>query len=236
MRQAGKVVADTIKAVLKDVRPGVTTGELDAVANKCITGAGAKPSFLGYRGFPCTICTSVNEEIVHGIPGKRVLKEGDILSLDVGAIVGGYHGDSAITVPVGMVGLDAQRLLEVAEESLNAAIRQCQAGARMGDISWAVQDYAEGQGFSVVKEYVGHGIGRALHEEPSVPNFGVPGRGLVLHPGMVLAIEPMVNMGAWKTRLLADGWTVVTEDGKLSAHFEHTIAISDDAPEVLTAR
>lgn len=236
MREAGKVVANTIKALLKEVRPGITTGELDAIAHKSITGAGAKPSFLGYRGFPGTICTSLNEEIVHGIPGKRVLKEGDILSLDVGAIVGGYHGDSATTVAVGKISKEAQVLLEVAEESLNAAIRQCKAGARMGDVSWAVQQYAESKGYSVVKEYVGHGIGRALHEEPSVPNFGAPGRGLVLKPGMVLAIEPMVNVGVWKTRVLADNWTVVTEDGKLSAHFEHTIAINDGAPEVLTAR
>lgn len=236
MREAGKVVANTIKALLKEVRPGITTGELDAIAHKSITGAGAKPSFLGYRGFPGTICTSLNEEIVHGIPGKRVLKEGDILSLDVGAIVGGYHGDSATTVAVGKISKEAQVLLEVAEESLNAAIRQCKAGARMGDVSWAVQQYAESKGYSVVKEYVGHGIGRALHEEPSVPNFGAPGRGLVLKPGMVLAIEPMVNVGVWKTKVLADNWTVVTEDGKLSAHFEHTIAINDGAPEVLTAR
>jgi methionyl aminopeptidase len=236
MRQAGKVVAETIKALLKEVRPGITTGELDQVAHRTITGAGAKPSFLGYRGFPATICTSLNEEIVHGIPGKRVIKDGDILSLDVGAIVGGYHGDSAITVPVGKISPQAQKLLTVAEGSLDAAISQCRAGARMGDVSWAVQQYAEKQGFSVVKEYVGHGIGRALHEEPSVPNYGSPGKGLVLKPGMVLAIEPMVNVGVWRTRLLADNWTVVTEDGKLSAHFEHTVAITEGAPEVLTAR
>ncbi|MBF8299189.1 MAG: methionine aminopeptidase [Dehalococcoidia bacterium] len=236
MREAGAVVANTIKALLREVRPGITTGELDALAHKTITQAGAKPSFLGYRGFPGTICTSINEEIVHGIPGKRVLKEGDILSLDVGAIVGGFHGDSATTVPVGKVSTEAMTLMEVAEESLNAAIRQCRAGARMGDVSWAVQQYAESKGFSVVKEYVGHGIGRALHEEPSVPNFGAPGRGLVLRPGMVLAIEPMVNVGVWKTRVLADNWTVVTEDGKLSAHYEHTIAINEESPEVLTAR
>ena len=236
MRLAGQVVALTIKALLKEVRPGITTGELDAVAHRTIVGAGAKPSFLGYRGFPGTICTSVNEEIVHGIPGKRVLKDGDILSLDVGAIVGGYHGDSATTVAVGKITPAAGTLLEVAEESLNAAIRHCWAGVRMGDVSWAVQEYAESKGFSVVKEYVGHGIGRALHEEPSVPNYGTPGKGLVLRPGMVLAIEPMVNVGVWKTRVLEDNWTVVTQDGKLSAHFEHTIAINDGAPEVLTAR
>lgn len=236
MRQAGQVVALTIRTLIKEVRPGITTGELDAIAHKTIVGAGAKPSFLGYRGFPGTICTSLNEEIVHGIPGKRVLKEGDVLSLDVGAIVGGFHGDSATTVPVGVITAEATKLLEVAEEALNAAIRQCRAGARMGDVSWAVQQYAESKGFSVVKEYVGHGIGRALHEEPSVPNYGTPGKGLLLRPGMVLAIEPMVNVGAWKTRVLDDNWTVVTQDGKLSAHFEHTISINDGAPEVLTAR
>lgn len=236
MRQAGQVVAKTIKVLLKEVRPGITTGELDAIAHKCMLEAGSKPSFLGYRGFPATICTSINEEIVHGIPGKRILREGDILSLDVGAIVGGYHGDSATTVGVGKITPEAEKLLRVSEGSLTAAIRQCRAGARMGDVSWAVQQYAEGQGFSVVKEYVGHGIGRALHEEPSVPNFGAPGKGMVLKPGMVLAIEPMVNVGEWRTRLLDDNWTVVTEDGSLSAHFEHTVAITEGEPEVLTAR
>ena len=236
MRQAGQVVAKTINVLLKEVRAGITTGELDSIAHNCILEGGSKPSFLGYRGFPATICTSINEEIVHGIPGKRVLRDGDVLSLDVGAIVGGYHGDSATTVGVGKITSQAARLLRVSEGSLGAAIRQCRGGARMGDISWAVQQYAESQGFSVVKEYVGHGIGRALHEEPSVPNFGAPGKGVVLKPGMVLAIEPMVNVGEWRTRLLDDDWTVVTGDGTLSAHFEHTVAITEGEPEVLTAR
>ena len=236
MRRAGRVVSDTVKVLVREVRPGITTGYLDEVASECIRKAGAKPSFLGYRGFPKTICVSLNEEIVHGIPGKRLLREGDIVSMDVGAIVEGYHGDSAISVGVGGLSETAKALLDAAEGSLDAAIPHCRPGRRLGDVSWAVQQYAESRGFSVVREYVGHGIGRALHEEPSVPNFGTPGRGIALRPGMVLAIEPMVNVGTWKTRLLNDNWTVVTEDGTLSAHFEHTIVILDGEPEVLTAR
>lgn len=236
MRRAGKVVAKTVTAVMRAVKPGMTTGDLDAIAVEVIASEGAKPSFLGYRGYPKTICASINEEIVHGIPGKRVLKEGEIISLDFGAIVDGYHGDSAVTVGVGKISERAEALMKATEGALDAAIEQCRAGNRIGDLSAAIQKYAESRGFSVVREYVGHGIGRLLHEEPSVPNFGPPGKGLLLRPGMVLAIEPMVNAGDWKTRVLDDNWTVVTLDGNLSAHFEHTIAITEGEPEVLTAR
>ena len=192
--------------------------------------------FWAYRGYPATICVSINEEIVHGIPGDRVIHEGDLVSLDIGAIVEGYHGDSAVTHALGEVDENRRRLIQVAEGSLDAAIDQCRPGRRIGDISWAVQDYAESRGYSVVREYVGHGIGRALHEEPSVPNYGTPDRGLLLKSGMVLAIEPMVNIGTWRTKVLSDDWTVVTQDGALSAHVEHTIAITQGDPEVLTAR
>jgi len=236
MRQAGRVVAKTIDSVLAAVRPGTTTKELDDIAYGTITGEGATPSFLGYRGFPASICTSLNEEVVHGIPGPRVLQEGDILSIDCGAIVEGLHGDSAVTVAVGQASEEAITVAEAAEGSLYASIEKCVAGNRMGDVSAAAQAYAEAKGYSVVREYVGHGIGRDLHEEPSVPNFGEPGKGLLLRKGLVLAIEPMVNVGGWKTRLLPDNWTVVTEDGALSAHYEHTIAILEDGPEILTAR
>lgn len=235
MRQAGRVVAVTIRRLLEAVKPGMTTGELDRIAEETIRREGAIPAFKGYRGYPASICTSLNEEVVHGIPGKRVIKESDLVSLDVGAIVDGYYGDAAVTVGAGKISPDAQALIEAAEGSLKAAIRAAQAGARMGDLSWATQDYAESRGFLMVREYVGHGIGRALHEEPPVPNYGVPGRGILLQRGMVLAIEPMVNIGTWKTRLLPDNWTVVTEDGSLSAHFEHTVAITGNGPEVLTA-
>ena len=236
MKRAGQVVADTVKLLMKEVQPGMTTGELDAIAYENITGAGAQPSFKGYRGFPATICVSVNNEIVHGIPGSRVVKEGDIVSLDVGAIVDGYQGDSAVTVGIGEISAQDKALLETAEGSLEAGIRMARHGVRLGDLSSAIQEYSESRGFSVVREYVGHGIGRALHEEPSIPNYGLPGRGILLRAGMVLAIEPMLNAGGWRTRVLPDNWTVVTEDGSTSAHFEHTIAITKEGPEVLTAR
>lgn len=236
MRRASRVVAKTVAALIDAVRPGITTGELDDLADGVIRSSGATPSFKGYRGFPKSICTSINEEVVHGIPGKRVIREGDIVGLDVGAIVDGFHGDSAVTVGAGEISEAAKALLEAAEGSLTAAIAACRVGARMGDVSWAAQQYAESRGFGVVREYVGHGIGRMLHEEPAVPNYGTPGRGIPLRSGMVLAIEPMVNVGTWKTKVLPDGWTVVTEDGSLSAHFEHTIAILDQGSEVLTAR
>ncbi|MSQ24826.1 MAG: type I methionyl aminopeptidase [Dehalococcoidia bacterium] len=236
MRQAGKVVAQTVRALLAAVRSGMTTAELDAIAEATIRGAGATPSFKGYRGFPASICTSLNEQVVHGIPGRRVIKDGDIVSLDVGAIVDGFHGDSAVTVCIGHVTPQAKALVDAGEASLNAGIRMMRAGNRMGDVSWAAQQAAESQGFSVVREYVGHGIGRQLHEEPAVPNFGAPGRGLLLQPGMVLAIEPMVNAGTWATKVLDDGWTVVTQDGSWSSHWEHTVAILESGPEILTAR
>jgi len=235
MREAGRVVAGTHKLLKKELRPGITTGYLDDLAYEYINGQGATPSFLGYRGYPKTICTSVNEEIVHGIPGKRVLNEGDIVGIDIGAIVEGFHGDSAFTWPVGDVEKSHLDLLDAGEGSLHAAFPYCTPAYRIGDLSWAVQQYAESRGFSVVREYVGHGIGRTLHEEPSVPNYGSPGKGLPLRPGMVLAIEPMVNVGTWRTRLLDDNWTVITEDGQHSVHFEHTLAITEGEPEILTA-
>lgn len=238
MRRAGRITAGAITRILEAVRPGVTTAQLDGVGEEAIRGAGAVPSFKGYRGFPASICTSVNDQIVHGIPGSRVLKEGDLLSLDVGAIWEGYHGDSAVSVFVGgePPSAEAEKLLRVTEDALEAGIGMLRSGGRLGDVSHAVQHVVEGAGFSVVREYVGHGIGRSLHEDPPIPNFGDPGRGPKLGPGLVVAIEPMVNLGGWETRVLADDWTVVTEDGSLSAHFEHTIAITDDGPEVLTLR
>ena len=235
MRKAGLVVAETKAALVRSIEPGMKTRDLDAIARRQIARMGAEASFKGYRGFPATICVSVNEEIVHGIPGNRGIREGDIVSMDVGAIVQGYQGDSAITVGVGDISEEAQRLIDTTRIALDRGIQQAGAGQRIGDISWAVQEYAEAQGYGVVREYVGHGIGRALHEEPSVPNFGEPGKGPLLRPGMVIAIEPMLNIGGWETRALPDNWTVVTADGTLSAHFEHTVAITDDGPQVLTA-
>ena len=234
MRQAGQVVARMIAAITRAVEPGMTTKDLDDVAVQELRRNGAKPAFLGYMGFPATICTSVNEEIVHGIPGKRVLQNGDLVKCDVGAIVDGMHGDAAVTLPVGEVSEDAMRLLETTRESLNAAIGQVRAGARLGDIGAAVQSYAEPRGYGVVREYVGHGIGRKLHEEPQVPNYGLAGRGQMLRAGMAIAIEPMLNLGTWRTRMLEDGWTVVTADGQISAHFEHTMAVGEDGAEVMT--
>jgi methionyl aminopeptidase len=241
MREAGMVVAKAKMRVIEAVRPGVTTGELDRIAEDEIIRHGAKTSFKGYTAmgskspFKGTICTSINEEIVHGIPGDRALKEGDILSVDVGAIVGGFHGDSAFTVGVGQVSENAQRLIDATRESLKLAIAQVKPGMRVGDVSYAVQSYAEGLGYSVVRQYVGHGIGRALHEEPQIPNYGPVGRGLLLRKGMTIAIEPMLNIGGWETRELEDGWTVVTADGSLSAHFEDTVAITENGAEVLTS-
>ena len=234
MRQAGQVVARMIAAITRAVEPGMTTKDLDDVAVQELRRNGAKPAFLGYMGFPATICTSVNEEIVHGIPGKRVLQNGDLVKCDVGAIVDGMHGDAAVTLPVGEVSEDAMRLLETTRESLNAAIGQVRAGARLGDIGAAVQSYAEPRGYGVVREYVGHGIGRKLHEEPQVPNYGLAGRGQMLRAGMAIAIEPMLNLGTWRTRMLEDGWTVVTADGQISAQFEHTMAVGEDGAEVMT--
>jgi methionyl aminopeptidase len=237
MRRAGAIVADTIAATRDAVRSGRTTQDLDEVAEKVIRDAGATPSFLGYRGFTKSICTSLNNEIVHGIPSpKRTLKQGDLLSLDFGAIWEGFQGDAAITVFVGKAPTsEAERLVRVTEEALEAGIGQIRLGGRISDIGHAVQQVAEGAGFSVVREYVGHGIGRHMHEDPQVPNYGEPGRGPELKPGLVIAVEPMVNAGGFETMQMPDGWTVVTADGSLSAHFEHTIAITETGPEVLTA-
>jgi methionyl aminopeptidase len=238
MRKAGHAVARTIDRLVEAVRPGMTTAQLDEVAEKSILSEGCTPSFKGYRGFPRSICTSVNEQVVHGIPGRRTLLWGDLLSLDVGAIWEGYHGDSAVSVFVGGEAPNdvAEKLVRVTEESLEAGIARLKPGGRLSDVGNAVQHLVEGAGFSVVREYVGHGIGRALHEDPAIPNHGSPGRGPQIRPGLVVAIEPMVNVGGWRTRVLGDQWTVVTADGSLSAHFEHTIAVTDDGPEVLTAR
>ena len=238
IRRAGRIVAGTIDAVLAAVAPGRTTADLDRVAEEYIRTQDATPSFLGYRGFPASICASLNDEIVHGIPSpKRVLKAGDLLSLDFGAIWEGFHADSAVSVFVGNPpSPEAEKLVRVTEEALEAGIAQIRPGGRLSDISAAVEQVARGAGFEVVREYVGHGIGRNLHEDPQIPNYGPPGRGPALKPGLVVAIEPMVNMGGWETRLLADDWTVVTADGSLSAHFEHTIAITENGREVLTSR
>jgi methionyl aminopeptidase len=238
MRVAGGIVAETIDTVLAAVRPGASTADLDTVAEAFIRDRRATPSFKGYRGFPASICASLNEEVVHGIPSpKRILKQGDVLSLDFGAIWDGYHADSAVTVFVGEPpSAEVEKLVRVTEEALEAGISQIRPGGRLSDISHAVQQVVEGAGFSVVREYVGHGIGRSMHEDPQIPNYGLPGRGPELRPGLVVAVEPMVTMGDWKTRVLADDWTVVTADRSLAAHFEHTIAVTEDGPEVLTAR
>jgi methionyl aminopeptidase len=238
MRRAGRIVAQTIQRLTQAVRPGMTTADLDRMAEEAIRSEGAVPSFKGYRGFPASICTSVNEQVVHGIPGRRVLQWGDLLSLDVGAIWEGYHGDSAVSVFVGGEAPSdtAEKLVRITDEALEAGISQLRAGGRLSDVGHAVQQVVEGAGFGVVREYVGHGIGRAMHEDPPIPNYGERGRGPKIRPGLVVAIEPMVNVGDWRTRLLGDQWTVVTVDGSLSAHFEHTIALTEDGPEVLTAR
>ncbi len=234
MRQAGRVVAIVLEILSRAIRPGMETKELDVIAGRELKKLGAKPSFKGYHGFPANLCVSVNDEIVHGIPGERVLKEGDIVSLDFGSIYDGFQGDAAVTVSVGEVKPEAKRLMETTEDALEAGIAKAYAGARLGDISAAVQRCAESGGYSVIREYTGHGIGRQMHEEPQVPNFGQPGTGPVLKKGMALALEPMVSMGDWRTRLGSDHWTVSTADGSLSAHFEHTIAITDAEAEVLT--
>lgn len=235
MRTAGKIVAATLARLAAHVRPGVSTAELDEIAHAEVTARGAYPAFKGYRGFPASICASINEEVVHGIPSpKRVLREGDIISLDFGAVYEGFYGDAAITLPVGEVSPEARRLLAVTERALYEGIAMARPGAFLSDISHAVQRCAEGAGFSVVRQYVGHGIGRAMHEEPQIPNFGPPGRGPRLRPGMTLAIEPMVNMGGSETVVRPDQWTVVTADGSLSAHFEHTVAITPEGHEILT--
>ena len=240
MRQAGRVVVQAKDRLMENIAPGITTRELDRIAEEEITRLGALSSFKGYTGlgappFPGTICASLNEEIVHGIPGDKVLREGDILSVDIGAIVGGFHGDSAFTAGVGEITEEAQRLIAATREALKRGIARAKAEARVGDVSAAVQGYAEDLGYSVVRQYVGHGIGRAMHEDPQVPNYGQAGRGPLLRKGMTIAIEPMLNIGGWETVRLDDEWTVVTADGSLSAHFEDTIAINEDGAEVLTS-
>ena len=235
MREAGTIVAAMLASCRDAVRPGVTTGELDRIAADILKKRGATSSFLGYYGYPATICTSVNEEIVHGIPGKRKLKEGDIIGIDAGAIVDGWHADGAVTVPVGKIGPAAEKLISVTEEALRRGIAAAEVGARLGDIGAAVQHWVESQGYSVVRNYVGHGIGRAMHEDPQVPNYGAPDRGLQIKEGLCIAIEPMVNIGSAETRTLADRWTVVTADGSLSAHFEHSVWCTAKGPVVLTA-
>jgi len=235
MAQASRVVAEALDIVQKAVRPGITTDELDYIAEEEIRKRGALPAFKGYRNYPKTLCASVNEQVVHGIPSKRKLKEGDIIGLDLGAIVGGFYGDSAVTVAVGAIPDATQKLVQVTKEALSLGIQQAVVGHRLSDISFAVQQHIESSGFSVVTEFVGHGIGRQLHEEPQVPNYGKSGQGPRLQPGMVLAIEPMVNMGRSAVRVLDDRWTAVTVDGSLSAHFEHTIAIQPTGdPRILS--
>lgn len=234
MREAGKIVALTHQELVKHIQPGITTKELDAIAEGIIRKNGAIPSFKGYNGFRGSICASVNEELVHGIPGDRVLKDGDIISIDIGAKYNGYHGDSAWTYGVGTISDEDRRLLEVTEESLYQGLKEAKAGIRLTDISHAIQIYVEANNFSVVREYVGHGIGQELHEDPQIPHYGPPNKGPRLKPGMVLAIEPMVNAGSRYVRTLDDDWTVVTQDGRNCAHFEHTIAITEEGYEILT--
>ena len=237
MREAGRIVCEILDELEKAVAPGVTTWDLDALAEKLIYEKGAKPAFKGYLGFPSCLCASINEEVVHGIPSKkRKLAEGDLMKLDFGVVYRGFFGDSARTVPVGKVSREARTLLDTTRESLQRAIAAAVPGNRIGDISHAIQSYVEARGYAVVRSFTGHGIGRKLHEKPEVPNFGEPGSGLKLRSGMTLAIEPMVNLGTWEVGLLEDDWTAVTLDYKLSAHFEHTVLITDNGPEVLTRR
>jgi methionyl aminopeptidase len=236
MRAANQLVARVLEELAAMVAPGVSTADLDAAAEAKVRAAGAEPAFKGYRGYPSTLCASVNEQVVHGIPNRRPLASGDIVSLDMGVKLSGYYGDSAVTVPVGAVSDDVRRLLRVTQEALETGIAQVRVGGRISDIGHAIQAYVEAQGFSVVREFVGHGIGAALHEEPQIANYGEPGRGPRLAEGMTLAIEPMVNMGKAAVKVLGDGWTAVTKDGSLSAHFEHTVAVTKSGPDVLTLR
>ena len=235
MREACRISAGALRVAGEAVQPGVTTEEIDRIAYEYIIKQGAKPNFLNYNGFPATACISINDEVIHGIPSKkRVIKEGDIVSIDLGAVLDGYNGDNAATFAAGKISPEAERLINTTRESLYKGIEAAVAGGRIGDISNAVQTYCEERGFSVVRDFVGHGIGAKLHEDPSVPNYGTPGRGVRLLPGMTLAIEPMINMGGYEVRQLSDGWTIKTKDGGLSAHFEHTVAITADGPKILT--
>lgn len=234
MKKAGKIVGETLLLLEKEVKPGVTTAKLDIMAEEFITKHGAKPSFKGLYGFPSSLCISVNEQVIHGFPGAYVLKEGDIVSVDCGACINSFHGDATRTFPVGNVSKEAQRLIDVTRDSFFKGIECAKVGNRLSDISYEIQSYVEAAGFSVVRDFVGHGIGRNVHEDPNVPNFGKSGRGPKLQEGMVLAIEPMVNAGTFKVKTLKDGWTVVTADNSLSAHYENTVAILSDGPEILT--
>jgi methionyl aminopeptidase len=236
MRAASQLVAQVLDELAAMVEPGITTADLDAVAERRVRAAGAEPAFKGYRGYPATLCASANEQVIHGIPNRAPLKAGDIISLDMGVKLAGYYGDSAMTVAVGAVHEDVERLLRVTQEALAKGIAQARVGGRVSDIGHAIQKHVEAHGFSVVREFVGHGIGASLHEEPQIANYGEPGRGPRLAEGMTLAIEPMVNMGKPAVKVLADGWTAVTKDGSLSAHFEHTVAVTANGPEILSAR
>lgn len=234
MRASGQLVGRVLRELKRMVEPGITTLEVNEAADKMIRDGGAYPTFKGYNGFPFSICASVNEQVVHGFPSKYELKEGDIFSIDVGATLDGFVGDTAATVPVGRVNDDLRELIRVAEECLQSAIEQCRAGNHVGDIGFAVQSHAEAHGYSIVRDYVGHGIGRRMHEDPQIPNYGKPGKGPKIKKGYVFAVEPMINIGSHHTKTLADGWTVVTVDGRPSAHVEHTIAVTEEGPEVLT--
>ncbi|MDM7999273.1 MAG: type I methionyl aminopeptidase [Dehalococcoidia bacterium] len=234
MREAGRIVAKVLQAIAGEVKPGVKTRDLDAICVQELARHGAQSSFKNYHGYPAHICTSVNDEVVHGIPGDRVLREGDIVSIDVGVKFKGYQGDAAVTLGVGRISPEAKKLIEVTEGALHAGIAAARQDARLGEVSAAVQSYVEANGFSVVREYTGHGIGREMHEDPQIPNFGERGDGPILRRGMTLAIEPMVNAGGWRTKVRDDQWTVVTADGSLSAHFEHTIAVTNGSAEILT--
>ena len=236
MRRSGKITAKTLSMLMKTVRPGMTTGDVDRLAEESIRSMGGIPTFVGYHGYRHTICASVNDEVVHGIPGVRVLNEGDLLSIDIGTTLDGYVSDSAVTIPIGHVSQEADRLMRVTQECLMVGIAQMQKGNRLSDIGSAIQQHAEKNGYGVVRDLVGHGIGTKMHEEPQVPNYGQPGQGPVLRPGLCLAIEPMITQGTFTVETLDDGWTVVTQDGKLAAHFEHTIAITDEGPRILTLR
>ena len=234
MAEAGRIVAEVLEGIRKIITPGMKTKEIDEFAESFIRSKGAKPAFKGYRGYPSSVCTSINEQVVHGIPSSTKLRNGDIISLDIGVKYRGFFGDAAVTLPVGTIGKEAERLVNVTEQSLQAGIEQAVAGNRISDISASIQRCAETEGFSVVRTFVGHGIGRELHEEPQIPNYGRPGEGPEIRVGMTLAIEPMVNAGGWEVSILNDGWTAVTKDRKLSAHFEHTVAITKNGQEILT--
>ena len=236
MRRSGKITSKTLSMLIESAKPGISTRELDKLAEKSIRSMGGIPTFKGYHGYPASICASVNEEVVHGIPSPRILREGDLLSIDIGTTFEGYVSDSAVTLAIGNVDAESQRLLRVTQECLMLGIAQMQKGNHLSDIGHAVQAHAEEHGFGVVRDLVGHGVGRKMHEDPQVPNYGVRGQGLVLRPGLVLAIEPMITAGDYQVRTLADGWTVITEDGTRAAHFEHTIAVTEEGPRILTLR